>query len=138
MAPAVPKAAQAVALVVLQAVAQAVLPGAAQVVLPGAAQVAPLAAAPAALREAARAALPAVTADAAAQAASAVAAAAVETWDANCRGFRKRRGKLSPRSSCSSPNLPTQPHAAFSSAHTQAAVRLSHFYGGGQTTCRRT
>lgn len=41
---------------------------------------------------------------------------AAEMWDACCRECRKRRGKLSPRSSCESPNLCAQPRDAFGGA----------------------
>ncbi len=69
-------------------------------------RVAALAVWPAEVRVAWLAAAPAYAVVALAGYAAAVVAA---MWDGCCRECRKRRGKLSPRSSCSSPKLKAQP-----------------------------
>jgi len=104
MAAAVQAAALEVARVALPAEERAASPEAAQVVWPVEAQ--------AASPEVARAVWPAaalVGYAAAAVAENAAAAVEVARWDACYREYRKRRGKLSPRSSCSSPKLKAQP-----------------------------
>jgi len=104
---------------------------AAQVVSPEVARVALPAAAQAELLEVAQAELPAAAPEACAVAVADCAVVAAEVVaapmrDACCREYRKRRGKLSPRSSCSSPKLKPSHKRRVRRRPTQAAVRISH------------
>lgn len=64
---------------------------------------------------------------AAAVAAENAAEAEVGFWDASGHEFRKLLRKLSPRSSCSSPNFIRPLKRRRRAASSQSSVRLSHF-----------